>query len=451
MVEHVCPTMICIGCVMKHYFLFPLIFSTTILAQHNEQPKSATVTKRIHIIPSKHFDNQGMDPGPQSEMVTQSHRSSSSINLPQQCTKEIPSKTTAGRNEYAAVASLPLRGDIAITGKQVLFGTNLYIDKLKHEIDTHSLPLLAFHFLDNGISAARAKTDLVQLAEHSPALLNLFGTKIIVALQKQLFTGNWASFFPLEGLDELRKPSATNSIFLRASYHEELEALIDYTINTLNYRKIAFFYEASDFGDAILVQGKKILNTHNLSPVALGAYPENTVNIAHAVTSIIAGAPNAVICAAGARPMYNFISQMINNGMHRCAFLGISPLFPVQKTLKQSRGINIIVSSVVPDPFKSSLPIAEEYREAMKKYLPNKTISPISFEAYINTAVLVDAISRTSSPVTTNTLMTTLESYTSYQFNGLQLSFNPATRSLCHNVWLNDGSDKEWFLAHTKS
>ncbi|MFA6527914.1 MAG: ABC transporter substrate-binding protein, partial [Candidatus Babeliales bacterium] len=309
-------------------------------------PQTTTVTKRIHIIPTMLAAPTKQSAGTTTKL----------------CTKTIPHKKVINRNEYAVAATLPLHGEIAITGKQVQFGTNLYFDKLKREVSTHSLPLFTYFFLDNNTDAQRARTDLQELRKQSPALLNLFGTKMIVALEKQMHNGNWASFFPLEGLDELRSQTAGNSIYLRASYHEELQALINYAVNTLNYRKIALFYEASDFGDGILTQFKKVLNDYGLVPAALGAYPENTVNISQAITSIINGAPNAIICASGARPTYNFISQMINHGMHRCAFLGLSPLFAVQKTLQKSRGINIIVSSVVPDPFKSSIPIVKEYQ-----------------------------------------------------------------------------------------
>lgn len=410
-----------------------------------------SITKRFHIIPTHTKKREA----PTSSIVRdaqRAHRYERKKSNPlaankKFCTKVIPHKKIDGRDEFAVTSTLPNHGEIAITGKQVLFGTNLYFDKLKQEAAIHTLPLFKFFYLDNNGQVPRARADLEELRKQSPALLNLFGTKIIVALEKQIRSNQWGSFFPVEGLDRLRTQDALNTIYLRASYEEELSILIDYTINTLNHRKIALFYEASDFGEGILAQFNKVLKTHGLTPAAVGAYPENTVNIAQAVPAIIKGAPNAIICASGTRPAYNFISQMINNGMHRCAFLGLSTLFALQKPLAQSRGVTITVSSVVPDPFRSSIPIAQEYRAAMKKYLSNKTISPSSFEAYINASLFAHAVEQTSAPITVRSVMATLESYDALNFKGLNLSFNPATRSLSHNVWLNNGDDKEWILA----
>lgn len=356
----------------------------------------------------------------------------------------IPSKLVGSHKEFAVIATLPLHGEISIAGKQVQFGTNLYFDKLKKEAAKHTLPLCKYFFLDNYAEARRARSDVKDLTKRSPALLNLFGTEIIVALDKQLAPQGLASFFPLEGLDALRKQTAQHSIFLRASYKQELRALIDYSVKTLNQRKIALFYEASDFGEGILASFKTILKEYDLEPAATGSYPEKTVNISPAIPLILKGGPNTIICASGARPAYNFISQMINKGMHRCTFLGLSPIFSIQKTLLKSRGVRIITSSVVPDPFRSTLPIAQEYRADMKKYLPNKTVNPYSFEGYINAALFVDAINTTKGPITTRTVMATLEAYKNRDFKGLSLSFDPVTRSLHSTVWLSSGDGKEW-------
>lgn len=428
---------------MKIIVALPLILCSTVIleaasVQTPDQPSqqtTTTFTKRIHIIPA-----------PQ-DTPADKKKSSQIETLSTPCTKSIPHKKVGGRQEFAVAATLPLHGEISLLGKQVLFGTNLYFDKLKKEIGSHNLPLFKFFFLDNNAQAFRARNDLKDLSVRSPALLNLFGTEIIVALNRQITAGHFASFFPIEGLDSLRTQAACNTIYLRASYEEELEALINYTVNTLNRHKIALFYEASDFGEGILACFNKVLKQHDLTAVATGAYPENTVNIAQACTSIMKGGPNAIICASGARPAYNFISQMINQGLHRCTFLGLSPLFAIQKTLIESRGVQVIVSSVVPDPFKSTIPIAQEYRTAMKKYLTNKTVSPSSFESYLNAALFAHATAQTKPPITVRNVMATLEQFDNVEFKGLRLTFNPSTRSLSHNVWLNAGGEKEWVLA----
>ena len=231
-------------------------------------PQQRTVTKRFHIIPTHtknretythdstsqkirqtnqpvvlslskdtstaHMVRQALrqaQGGPHHERIKQNHQERAQQGKRKKksnplaankkfCTKIIPHKKIGAHDEFAVASTLPNHGEIAITGKQVLFGTNLYFDKLKQEAANHTLPLFKFFYLDNNAEVPRARADLQELHKQSPALLNLYGTKIIVALEKQLRGNQWGAFFPIEGLDWLRRQDAHNTIYLRASLRQ---------------------------------------------------------------------------------------------------------------------------------------------------------------------------------------------------------------------------------------
>jgi hypothetical protein len=122
-------------------------------------------------------------------------------------------------------------------------------------------------------------------------------------------------------------------------------------------------------------------------------------------------------------------------------------LFSIQETLKKSRGISIITASVVPDPFKSTSQVAKEYREDMKKYFPNKKLSPFSFEGYINAKILCECIKAAQFPISANKILYTIENIKRFDIQilkDLNLNFKPETRTLCNRVWINAENGKEW-------
>jgi len=361
---------------------------------------------------------------------------------------KIPTKKIGTKSEIEICSSLPLTPEEnAQLGKQINDGMNLFFNKLKKNNVTKRLVKL--YVLDNKSDFETGKSNLETLIQKSPALLNLFGSDILLSKGKELLEDKkMTAFFPVEGLDILRKPEYSNMIYLRASHEDELKALVTYSITKLNHKKFAVFYEASDWGEAVLESLKKVLDSLDFKLLADGSYPPGTVDILNAVGKISKASPNAIFCIAKSLPADNFISKAMDAGMFKSTFLGLSNILSIQKTVKKSHGATLIASSVTPDPEKNSLPLTKQYRDDMKKYLPNRQLSSYSFESYINTMLLYESIKKINEPLTTEKLITALAD--TKDLLGLKLSFDPATRTLSHQVWISDGSDKEWFLVNSK-
>jgi len=359
----------------------------------------------------------------------------------------IPIKTIGDQTEVEVCSSLSLTGEEGQLGKQINDGMNLFFNKLKK--DKKAQRLVKLYVLDDHSDFIKSKANLIELMHQSPALLNLYGSDVLLSKVKNLVEAKKiAAIFPIEGREVLRKPTYTQMIYLRASYEDELKAIVQFSITELNHKKFAAFYEASDWGESVLQSLKKILATHNLTLLAEGAYPQGTVNVSDAVSKISKTSPNTVLCIAQSRPAYSFILKAIDAGMYKSVFLGLSNLLSIQKNIQKSLGVKLIVSSVVPDPEKSTIPLAKQYRDDMKKYLPNRPISPYSFEAYINAMLFYEGIKEMQAPLATAQLISRLEGIT--DVHGFKLSFDQTTRTLCHQVWISDGSDKEWVLSHPK-
>ena len=122
--------------------------------------------------------------------------------------------------------------------------------------------------------------------------------------------------------------------------------------------------------------------------------------------------------------------------------MGISRVSSIAAQLKASRGVELITSSVVPNPTKSQLPIVKEYRTFMQQYLPNKGLSVDTLEGYIATALLVYFLKQVPPTATVKDLLEYIATTQTLIFKGLTLTYKEKT--LSWSVWINKGIDVEW-------
>lgn len=367
-------------------------------------------------------------------------------------TKDINTPLVSNKYEVIVATSLPLNGEAAIIAQDILDGMQLYFNKIKQ-----LQPPLNFYVnlaaLDDKSSISTARKNIEKLKKQTPLFASLFETETTKCALPSLKKDEILSFFPIEGTETIRNEKLKNQLFLRTSNKNEIRTLVKFLRQNMNKKRFAIFYEDSDWGNDVLESTKKVLAEYKLKPVATGSYQQKTVNITAAVKSIASSAPSAVICIAQARPAYNFICQAINQGLHKTTFAGLSNLFSIQKTLKESRGITILLSSVVPSPFKSDLAIIKEYRKDMAIYLPNKINSPFVLEGYLNAAVLCAILQTSGFPLTIEKILTTIDSLKKFKLttavNDKKDMFFGIDESRCllkKRVWLNTGINKKWII-----
>ncbi|HLE76393.1 MAG TPA: hypothetical protein VI521_01325, partial [Candidatus Babeliales bacterium] len=93
--------------------------------------------------------------------------------------------------------------------------------------------------------------------------------------------------------------------------------------------------------------------------------------------------------------------------------------------------------SVVPNPKTSDLQIAQEFRDAAQKN--NVPLDTFSFESYIGVDILLHVLQRMKKPISRNEIIEALSAIKESDYKGLELSFDPQTRTLLHSLWMNTG------------
>lgn len=348
----------------------------------------------------------------------------------------------------------PTSGDRAISGNKMLASMGNYLREFRHYLYQNN-PEQPFIFKQEGnVEAAEPSEEAVRhLMKQSPFFLGFIGTELMMSLEHRLKNNELMVLFPLEGLEELRAHRYPNVVYFRPSHTKELEALIAYAVKKRHKTSVGLLYEESLWGEKLLATSKRLLARYaEVKIVAEASYPQGTVEIEKALDTIAPEAPNVVLCLARTRPAYTFIRHALNKKLHDTLFLGMSELSAIQGILKTALGLDVVVTSVVPDPEQhADLPIIKTYKNNTESFLSFRADSPIYLEMFIN-LMLAETICKevlaAGQLLTPGTLVRALEAIHERMFHGLTLSFNADDRSLSSMLWINPGIGQQWIAYH---
>jgi len=340
--------------------------------------------------------------------------------------------------------SIQKTGELGLLGRTLSDGIFLCLNKV-NTVDggawkTHRLSL---DQRDDSGQVYRATPHIHDLLNKTPFFFSPSGEIVFEKVYIPLLARNaLALFFPYVGMRS-QVTKGMPVVWFRPPYRQEIRALLDYLISVLKQDKIALFYEESTWGiEAKRAAEDILLRRYSIKPCGSAPYQPNTVMVQQAVIDIKKSSPQAIICLANGRPTYNFIREAINQQLHYATFLGLSRTAHIAPQLQASRGIGLITSSVVPNPYNSQLPIVQEYRKYMQQYLPNKGLSSESLEGYIAASLFVYFLEQCPKTVTVAQLLDRIAQSGEMLFKGLHLKYK--NKTLSWSVWINKGSDVAW-------
>jgi len=263
------------------------------------------------------------------------------------------------------------------------------------------------------------------------------GTPTLETYLYMVKSGKITVLFPNTGAAQFRKPELKQILHFRASYKQEAKALLDHFIKKHNINNFAFFYQNDSFGKPIDQMAHKTLQHYGITKWIDLPYARTQVNFKPIVKKLKQYAPDAIGCFSGFYPTINLISNFGAKFLFDRTIFGLSDLAitPFKLFLKEA-GINMIVSHIVPSPNTSTLEIAKEFRNIIKK---RKILaSDDLFEGYTSGSLLIDAINHLKPPFTAAKILGYFENLKNYNFKGLTLTFNPEKRDLSQPVWIKN-------------
>jgi ABC-type branched-subunit amino acid transport system substrate-binding protein len=302
--------------------------------------------------------------------------------------------------------------------------------------------------LDDGYDPERALANMKELDQRHKvfAFIGNVGTPTaevtmpFASGRKMLFFGAFS------GAAVLRDVPPNRYVFnYRAGYVEETESIVRYLtdVRQLEPAQIAVFAQEDAYGQSGFEGVARALR-HKGWPkekIVRVGYKRNTADVDAAVNTILNHPElRAVVMVPTYRPAARFIQKIRDAGRTDLVLANVS--FVDSRALAEElmeRGPQyvdgVIVTQVVPLPGAGSS-IALQCAEAIRKYQPSEQVSFTSLEGYIAAAVFVEALKKVEGNLSTETLVTALESMQNFDLGlGTRLSFGPSDHQASDKVW----------------
>ncbi|ARN85139.1 ABC transporter substrate-binding protein [Candidatus Nucleicultrix amoebiphila] len=353
--------------------------------------------------------------------------------------------------------SLDLSGAARIVGERARAGIDLRVRKLNREGGIHK-ELLKVYFEDDEYSPSLTLKNVTNFLKtyNTDIVFSFSGTTVIETLFPLIQNKKILVLFPSSGASILRKNELSYIIHFKPSVSKEVEALVKYAVETLLKRQFAVFYQDDDFGREALTTAKKMLKEQYNVPesrICQVSYPRNSVNVEKAVEIIQSCNPDVIFLFSRLAPSKELVNKLGISFLSNTILMGTSILSDrfkdfvsgLDKKDQPGKGLSFIISRTLPNPDNENIEIIKEYHDEMQRVYPGTLYDTDSLEGYINTSLLIEVLKNLPSPLNLDKIIASFEAMKNTPFKGLSLDFNPETRELSKNVWLDVGK-KDWIL-----
>ncbi|MHA3916429.1 ABC transporter substrate-binding protein [Halovulum sp. GXIMD14793] len=264
--------------------------------------------------------------------------------------------------------------------------------------------------------------DIIKENQHF-AVIGTVGTPTNTALQPLATKADIPLVGPFTGAGFLRNTQNRNVFNVRGSYDAETEQWIKHLADDEGLTRIAILYQNDSFGKAGLSGVNKALEKRGMKLVAEGTYTRNTTDVKDALLSIRDADPQAVVMVGAYKPIGEFI-KLSRSYEFAPEFVTIS--FVGSKALADElwpEGAGVVISQVVPFPWDPSVPIVQQYQDALFAHDEEASIGFVSLEGYLVGRLTIEALRNAGQNPTRESFLAALRSLSSYDMGGLKLSY----------------------------
>lgn len=333
----------------------------------------------------------------------------------------VPGVTT---NSILIGQSIVLTGPASEVGASYFKGQQLAIAEANAKGGVHGRKI-ELESIDDGYDPKRAEENTRKLIEEKQvfALFGHTGTGAVMAAQAIAEKAGVPMVAPLTGSDPMREKPAGNLFFLRASYADEMEKIVEHQA-TLGIGRIALLYQDDAFGKASRRSFEEAMARHKLTPVAMAPVDPQSMDVSAAVAEITRTKPMAVILGSTGKISVAMVKGMYQANLRPQVF-GLSVLSPALLRAELQNNISgIVMTQIVPSPWNAKHSIVRQYRAALGDKIGEAHHA--SLEGYVAGRVLVEALRRAGKELTRQGLLDALAAMRKYDLGDYVVDFaNP--------------------------
>jgi branched-chain amino acid transport system substrate-binding protein len=230
-------------------------------------------------------------------------------------------------------------------------------------------------------------------------------------------------FSAQSGAIDVTEPFKRNVFTLRASYQDEVTALIR-QMHLTGTQRFAFLAATDTFGKDVMIGVQKILQELKLQPVAVEPVDQRNPLVDEAVEKllIVKPEPQVIVLIAGVKGASDFIKlYRQKGGTAQFATLSNNGNDAFVKALGDyQRGT--IVTQIIPTPFRKTTKFVRDYLEIAQA--AKTTPSFNNLYGYLSAKVLCEGIRRAGKDVNSEKLIKSLDSLGVYDLGDYRIEFN---------------------------
>jgi ABC-type branched-subunit amino acid transport system substrate-binding protein len=344
-------------------------------------------------------------------------------------------------SEIKIGSSCALNGHASFLGTSYTYGAECYIEHINEKGGIHGRRIRLITY-DDGYDPPRCVLNTQKLINEDRvfALFCYVGTPTSVEIIPIVEEAKIPLLGLFTGANTLRHPFRKYIFNVRASYYQEISAMIKHLVGDRQLSRFAVFYQYDAYGLDGLTGTELALKKYGLEPVAQGSYMRGTMDIEKPLDSIIASNAEVVIMVGTYDPCARFIktarSRGFNPVFHNVSFVGGNEL--ARKL--GCDGDGVFITQVVPSPdARALLSAADQYYNLLQKYFPNEKPTFVGLEGFINAKVLVKGLQWAGKDLTREAFIKTLESMDEICLGiGLPLSFGPNNHQGLDTVYFTE-------------
>jgi len=312
--------------------------------------------------------------------------------------------------------SAGMSGPTAQYARQVLIGAKVYFDKINQQGGVHGRRI-ELRTRDDQYSASLAAYNTRQLIERD-GVFALFGFVGWPTSQAGLQIASRAGvpfFAPFTG-GALHASFDRHLFSIRASYADEYAYFLR-NMNWLGIRKLALLYQQDQYGVMIKQDVDSRARREAIELTSIGIN-HGGVNLDPLIDKTLSVQADVVMLVHADSQINARIVRSLRNRGFLGQFFAVS--FVGNKQLASELGElahGILVTQVVPLPWRISMPLVAEYRKRMAES-GYEEFTVTSLEGYIAARVLVEGLKRAGRNLTRERLIRALESINARNYDG---------------------------------
>ena len=356
-------------------------------------------------------------------------------------------------------ASVPLTGPNKDYGHQIKVGIETAFH-MANEAGGINGRMLRLIIADDGYEPTRTAETMKQLHDKEQVFgfVGNFGTATSMVAAPFALERQSLFYAAYTGANVLRRDPPDRYVFnYRASYAEETEAAVRYLVKLRRIKpeQIAVFAQQDAFGDAGFLgvaKAMRALRGGDGGFILRTGYPRNSLDVDNAIAQLKASKTpiKAVVMVATYRAAAKFIEktrEAIPDLIYtNPSAVGSTSLREELLLLGPQYAHGVLVTQVVPavDGYSS---LILEHKAALAKYFGGEAPDYVSFEYYIASRILIEALKRSGPQLDQEKLVDAFETMRDLDLGlGTAINFSKREHQGSHKVWgtqLNEAGNYE--------